>query len=565
MKLDLRYHGRSGVRDHAWGAALTFEPNLARSRVFFDGELADPLRFREAISALHDVVVGDLRFVARDRTAHRAWLAQKAEDEAQLRRAVHDRVKLAEAQRIARAPIPDGLDGEFRRMHSLYWTARRRWATELRAHDPELFRHLVPCDPVVTVAPDAVLFECFARDEASYGCLSVDRDAFRGADDAGLGTTNVDYSIALYEHFQTLRTYRPTRLLVDPAGFEVVAGTGGGAALREEKIDLPASWLRSFGQLQAAMALPARRLELSTDVVYSMLAYLRRHRERTGPRALRFILAPGAAPQVVLEPWGVTLTSRGRLYEGPAEEIKVWGRRRLMAFARALPLAERFDVQLLGSGLPSMWTARMGEMRLTLALSGWTANDWARGSALDQHFAGWQPQAGAVDRLARHLADVRSATLPQLLRHGIEDEPTVLGSLHELARRGQLVYDFATGVYRWRPILDVALTDAMLGPEPEEVIEGRALASAVTIERSEPVGTRQLLVAKVRQTSCEALIDADGAISRARCSCSYFHRMGLRGGPCRHLFALRLHALADARPALPVARVILPSGPRIVN
>ncbi|MEZ4309869.1 MAG: hypothetical protein R3F14_17665 [Polyangiaceae bacterium] len=35
-----------------------------------------------------------------------------------------------------------------------------------------------------------------------------------------LGTTNVDYSLALYEHFQTLRTYRPTRLLVDPSGFE---------------------------------------------------------------------------------------------------------------------------------------------------------------------------------------------------------------------------------------------------------------------------------------------------------------------------------------------------------
>ena len=37
-------------------------------------------------------------------------------------------------------------------------------------------------------------------------------------------------------------------------------------------IDLPASWLRGFGQLQAAMAMPARRVELSTDVVYSLLA-----------------------------------------------------------------------------------------------------------------------------------------------------------------------------------------------------------------------------------------------------------------------------------------------------
>jgi hypothetical protein len=317
---------------------MTFEPNLSRSRVFFDGELVNPLRFREAISALHDVVIGDLRFKKRDKSAYKAWLAQRAQAEADLRQATYDKTKVEEAQKIAKGPISPDLPDAFRKMHSLYWTARRAWAAELARNDPELFRHLVPCDPVVTVAPDIVMFECFAKDEASYGCLSVDREAFRGADNAGLGTTNVDYSLALYEHFQTIRTYRTTRLLVDPAGFEVA--TGLGSTLREEKIDLPGSWLRGFGQLQAAMALPARRVELSTDVVYSLLVYLRRHREKTGPRSLLFVLEPGKPAQIVLEPWGVTLVSRGKAYEGPAEEIKVWGRRRLMAFARALPLAD---------------------------------------------------------------------------------------------------------------------------------------------------------------------------------------------------------------------------------
>ena len=32
----------------------------------------------------------------------------------------------------------------------------------------------------------AVLFECFSRDESSYGYLGVDRDAFRGAGDAAM-------------------------------------------------------------------------------------------------------------------------------------------------------------------------------------------------------------------------------------------------------------------------------------------------------------------------------------------------------------------------------------------
>lgn len=553
MKLDLRYWGKSGMRDVAGGAAMTFEPNLSRSRVFFDGELADPVRFREAISALHAVVVGDLRFHKKDRSAYQAFLVARAKDEQDLRTATRDRVKVAEAQRLAKSPMSPTLEADFRAMHRTYWHARVRWAGELAANDPALFRALVPCDPVVTVAPDVVMFECFAKDEASYGCLSVDRGAFRGAEQAELGTTNVDYSLALFDHFQTLRTYRPTRLLVDPTGFEVVTASAG--ALREEKIDLPASWLRGFGQLQAAMALPARQVELSVDVVYSLLAYLKRHREKTGPRALAFVLAPGKPPQIVIEPWGVTLTSRGKLYDGPiAETIKVWGRRRLMAFARTLPIAERFDVSLLGSGLPSVWVARMGEMRMTIALSGWTANDWAGGSALDQYFAGFEAREATVDRLANHLEVARSATLAQLVAITGETEKIVLGSLHALAKRGQLAYDFAGGIYRWRPILPVALSESMLGPEPEEIVSGKRLATSVTIERRDRVGAKQLVVAKVQGTSCEGLFDPDGVITRAKCTCSVFFRMRLRAGPCRHLLALRIAVLANAAP-LPIARI----------
>jgi hypothetical protein len=556
MRLDLRYWGKSGMRDVAGGAAMTFEPNLSRTKVFFDAELIDPVRFREAISALHAVVVGDLKFHKKDKTTYKAFLAAQEREERELREATFDKVKVAEAKKLAKGPISPTLTQDFKKMHRLYWDARVRWAGELMQNDPALFRALVPCDPVVTVAPDVVMFECFAKDEASYGCLSVDRDAFRGADAAALGTTNVDYSLALFDHFQTLRTYRPTRLLVDPTGFEVVAGEG--ATLREEKIDLPASWLRGFGQLQAAMALPARRVELSVDVVYSILAYLRRHREKTGPRSLSFVLTPGKPPQVVIEPWGVTLTSRGAAYQGPGvETIKVWGRRRLMAFARTLPIAEKFDVQLLGTGLPSVWVARMGEMRMTIALSGWTANDWSGASALDQYFGGYDARPATIDRLANHLESVRSATLAELRAIAAEDEKIVLGSLHALAKRGQLAYDFASGIYRWRPILDAALSETMLGPEPEEVVEGKQLAASVTVERQERVGPKQLVVGKVKGTSCEALFDLDGVISRAKCSCSFFHRMRLRAGPCRHLLALRLHVLAQARPApLPIARVI---------
>jgi hypothetical protein len=558
VRLDLRYLGHSGVRELSSGSALIFEPNLARSKVFFDGELREPVRFREAVSALHAVVVGDLKFKKRDKTAYVAWQQQQLAKQADLKQALFDHAKQEELARIATEPIPAGLELDFQRLHRVYWTARRKWASELSQHDPELFRHLVPCDPVVTVAPDVVFFECFAKDESSYGSLSVNREAFRpsavASGNTGLGTTNVDYSLALFDHFQTLRTYRPTRLLVDPAGFEVEVDASQG--YREEKIDLPPSWLRGFGQLQAAMALPARRIELSIDVVYSILAYLKRHREKTGPRSLRFRLEPGKPPTVVLDPWGIAIASRGKPYDGErAEEIKVWGRRRLFPFARALPLAERFEVRLLGSGLPSIWTAYMGEMTLTLALSGWTANDWTSGSNLDQHFAGYQADATTAETLARYLETARVASTTELRRQVQADDKTVLGSLHALAKRGQVAFDFAADVYRWRPILPVALSEQVLGPEPPELANGRRLAADVTLERDEPLGGgKRLLVAKVAGTSCEGVVDSDGAFGRAKCSCSFFHRNRLRVGPCRHLIALRVHALKLAVREVSLAR-----------
>ena len=41
-------------------------PNLRRDRVGYDGRLKYPLRFREALAALHDVVISDLRYKPRD-------------------------------------------------------------------------------------------------------------------------------------------------------------------------------------------------------------------------------------------------------------------------------------------------------------------------------------------------------------------------------------------------------------------------------------------------------------------------------------------------------------------
>jgi hypothetical protein len=533
LRLDLAYFGRSRVEKRADALALMLSPNLSRSPVSFEAELAKPLRFREAVSALHEIVVGDLRFKPKDHTAYRAWLKRQAEEEKNLEKAAYAAAKKDAQLRQGAASFPATLDRDFRTWHKVYWDARRAYADELRRNDPELFRRLTPCDPVITVAPDVVFFECFSADESSYGCLTVERDAmFPGAAAVQTGTTNVDYSWTLYDHFQTLRTYRATRFHVDPSGFEL--RQRGGEGIREEKIDLPETWIRGFLQIQAAMTLPSQKVSLDRDSVYSILAYLRRHKARRSPRALRFELTPGRSPEVVLEPWNLRVISHTTRWEGNPLVVKVWGRQRLLVLARTLPLADGIDVYLTGDGLPSFWVVRMGEMRLTLGLSGWTVNDWTRASALDL----MAPQAEIQPQTVRVMAEALQAR--QLMRETeFGGRPDVVrAALFRMARLGQSIQDLAAGVVRWRRVMPPEIAIEIAVPENPESVASKTLVARVERDERLPSGLR-VVVATVGSTRVEALFDVDGMFKRAKCNCSHFYKGGLKKGPCRHLLAVR--------------------------
>ncbi|HLY11465.1 MAG TPA: SWIM zinc finger family protein [Planctomycetota bacterium] len=533
MRLDLTYYGRSRVERRADAMALVLAPNLARSPVSFEAELARPLRFREAVSSLHEIVVGDLRWKPKDHTAYRAWLKKQTEQESEVRKAAHAVAKKDLEIRHAGNAYPPTLDRDFKTWHKTYWDARRAYANELRRNDPELFRRLTPCDPVITVAPDVVFFECFSADESSYGCLTVERDAmFQGASAVQTGTTNVDYSWALFDHFQTLRTYRATRFHVDPSGFEV--RQRGGEGIREEKIDLPESWLRGFLQIQAAMTLPSKKVSLDRDCVYSLLAYLKRHKAKRSPRALRFELAPGRPPEIVLEPWDLRAVSRNTRWDGNAQTIKVWGRQRLLVLARTLPLADGIDVYLMGDGLPSFWVVRMGEMRLTLGLSGWTVNDWTRASALDL----MAPQAEIQPQTVRVMAEALQArqTMREAEFGGRPD--VVRAALFRMARLGQSIQDLSAGVVRWRRVLPPEIAIETAVPENPESAASTTLSARVERDEVLPSGLR-IVIAMVGTTRTEALFDVDGIFKRAKCTCSHFYKGGLKKGPCRHLLAVR--------------------------
>src|SRR5436309_1453228 len=105
MQLSVAYRHRSTIRQSTTGLAVTLAPNLRRDRVSFVGTLRSPLRFREAISALHDVVISDLRFKPKDYTAYRAWLAEQKKREEELRRSTYEAAKKAGRQQLK---VPKG-------------------------------------------------------------------------------------------------------------------------------------------------------------------------------------------------------------------------------------------------------------------------------------------------------------------------------------------------------------------------------------------------------------------------------------------------------------------------
>ncbi len=553
MDLTLAYHGRSAVRSTSGGLALSLAPNLRRDRVSFDGLLRHPLRFREAVAALHDIVINDLRPVERDKSAYEAFAAERRLRETTLHTLVTREAKAAVAAEVRQSLgiDVDAFEPRFRKLRSAYWGARDQYTSYLMKHDPALWRILMPCDPVITVAPDCLFFECFSADESSYGCLTVDRNAFSREQDVALGTTNVDYSWALYEHFQKLRSYRETRFVVDPTGFEV--RTGEDPSHREEKIALPPSWLRGFMQLQAAMSLPMRRVSISREGLYGLLAFLKRHRAARSPRAIRFELEPGQPVAIVLEPWERRIVLHSTPYTGPrSEQIRIWGRDRLLVLARLLPILEEAEVYLLGTGLPSFWSIRMGEMRLQLGLSGWTANDWTGGSALDQI----APPASPSDEL---LGDVANAfrTEPALtfeqIRQRTGAAPAYVGAaLNRLALLGQVIHDLHAGLYRWRQVMPVALSLDTIGPEAPETAAARRLVSDGAVKVTSNVSRTdglQILEGKVGERPATLLLDADGRMLRGKCTCSHHYTGGLRKGPCRHLQALRTVCTSKAGPS----------------
>ena len=537
MEFNYIYKGSTAVNQSGTNTQMSFSPDTMRQPTYFVGELGKHIAFREAVSALHNVV-SDLQFKPKDRTEYKQWRAKQDDIDWQLvavqQQSVANRMKELHEEL-------NTLNHNSYQRRKPFYQAQRRYFDYLYHRDYDTWFVL---DPVITVHPDEVFFECFSQDESSYGRLGVSYEVFQNINEFACGTTNIDYSAALYKEFQKIRSYKTTQFQIDPSGFEVQ--TTHEAAFKEVKIDLPDSWVRGFLQVSSAMSLPATRFELQPMDVHNICLILRRHKEKQGPRSLRYHLKPGQPVRVVFEPWNIELDCPRSLYTGSQEQvIRIWGRRRLHILERLIPVAKKFTVHLLGTGMPSFYVADLGNMSFTLGLSGWSANDWSQAGNFDLMAPRAEIDRWTKQQIFTALKENWAESPDRLAKRLNLHRAVVLGALGAYTQAGRAMYDLNKGVYRVRELTQEPLPMEQLRFANEREEKASLLADhavgGVTVTDAADAYTLQGTVSDRHKTYHPTLtIDADERIIEAECTCNWHQQNKLYKGPCEHILALRM-------------------------
>jgi hypothetical protein len=508
----LSYAGASRVVTGGDAATVELFANLVRPGVRFDATIKSPLRFREALSALYGVIGSDYRYAPKDRTQYIAYL------------------------RLKRDAAPLGV-----------WHAQQAYFAWMLRNDPTALTIL---DPIVSVHPDQIAFEVFGKDESTYACLAFKNEAFADLGTVANGTTNIDFSDALYASTQQIRGYRLTKLALGHDGAKPAPEAR--KEVLDKKIQVPDSWLRGFLQVQSAATLPFDHVQLSPMDLYNVLRHLRMNGDRKGKkRGLRFELVPAHQPRIVAEPWETVFTTTGDVFRGKAARlIRVWGRRRLMTMKRLLPFVQSVDVYLLGSGLPSFWVFRCGDIALTLGLTGFTSANWSSALGFDLLLPRKTQDGEPTRKVVAYLADKWKADTKELGRQTGVTGAALVEAVQTGCQNGELMLDIADGVFRYRPVLDKPLDlDRLQFRNPREraahdLLTRRGAVRIAGENRIAGVGlelTGTVTVTEDKRDYRPQMVLADeGQVRKVTCTCAPFRKQGIKGGPCVHLIALRL-------------------------
>ncbi len=539
MLFNHKFSGNTEVKSNSSSVEMSFAPDLFRDPTYFIGELNNKIPFREAISALHDIVVSDFRFKPKDKSDYKAWAAEQENIW------LADFMKGAAEIQSKLKPLRDELQlvrNEKEKLMAPFYKAKQKYFKHLYDSNREAW---IVLDPVITVHPDELFFECFSKDESSYGKLGCNYNVFNNISDFKCGTTNIDYSSALYDEFQKIRNYKKTDFRIDPEGFEVQTGTE--PLYKEVKIDLPDSWVRGFLQVSSAMQISTISFELHPMDVHNICFILKRNKEKEGPRSIRYVLEPGQPVKLMFDPWNLLLECPRSVYTGSEkQEIRTWGRRRLLLLERLIPVTRKFTVVLVGNGLPSFYIADLGDMNFTLGLSGWTANDWSSLGNFDLLAPRAQVDSVTMQKIYVTLKEKWVEDASSLAKRLNMDTATVTGALSAFTQAGRVIYDLDKKMYRIRELSreSISVESLRFANEREEsatrFVEMNKVSLYQEVTPEQYLRLSGAVVDKTQTFQPTLLLDKDQKIVKAQCGCNFYQQNKLMKGPCEHILALRI-------------------------
>ena len=513
MPVTLQYNDVSKMTVQDETSQLALACDNQRTRLSLDAEVKSPLMFRDCMRSLFQVVSSDYRYVPKDRAAYHAWR--------QFKRSVGSQ--------------------SARRAQQAYF----EW---LQKNDPAAWLIL---DPVVTVHPDELQFEVFSKDEGSYARFSLDQTELEHASLLEYGTSNVDFSERLMDGLGEFRSYRKNRLVLSQT--ELALETESADAVVEKKIKVPQSWIRAFLQVQTAAGLPGQTFTMAAIDLYNVLRHLRLNADIKGKRrGIRVELVPGEYPRLVLEPWEKVFVCSAQKFQGKTASVtRVWGRRRLMMLQEMLAYADEIEVKLLGNALPGFWTLKSDKMSFTLGLTGYTSSNWSQALHFDLLLPRNSP-SNSLDELLDLMKQRWLMSLSQLK----EVLPSysaseLLAALQSACQQGWLMYDIHRQVYRYRPLLQPGFDQSRLefrGRQDRQAHDLVTRKNALSLEQENDIyGVGTEIGAKVvveedrRDYEPFMLINEEGGVQKASCTCPDYRRDRLSKGPCAHLIALRIY------------------------
>ena len=370
-------------------------------------------------------------------------------------------------------------------------------------------------DPIVTSANDAWMIEGFAADQSVYARLAVSIEKFERISDVQVGTANV-------------------ALAAEPKW--------------------PVGWLRGFAGLMAALSLPSRRVAIDRGGLFGLLSALGPARTTRASRSIEIHFHPGRAVAASVLPGARPVPLHARISsDGPAGSIRVAVGHGLASLAGLLPWVDSADLFLLGPGLPSCWTIRLGGIELMLGLPGWTPDGRLGSLSLDPVEPPVEPGRFLANQVVATFRNYPAQSRAQVVERTRGTPPEVAAVLVRLAGLGQLLPDPASDLFHWRAAWDESVSVLDDDPEPAEVTAARGIVATTSIEITrdeiQPGGGGRRVEGTILDRPVTLGLDPDGWIKRGRCDCTPRPGGGLRGrGPCRHLLALQARLTDGSAP-----------------